>query len=40
MKGAIVFLAVFALVLLATLLYNSIPPGEQIYRAALPNTEQ
>jgi len=40
MKGAIVFLVVFAVVLLATLAYNSIPPGQQIYRAALPNTEQ
>jgi hypothetical protein len=40
MKGAIVFLAVFALVLIATLAYTSIPPGEAIYKAALPNTEQ
>jgi hypothetical protein len=40
MKGAIVFLIVFALVLLATLVYTSIPPGKAIYTAALPNTEQ
>lgn len=40
MKGAIVFLVVFAIVLLATLAYISIPPGKAIYTAALPNTEQ
>ena len=40
MKGAIVFLVVFAVVLLATLAYTSIPPGKIIYNAALPNTEQ
>jgi hypothetical protein len=40
MKGAIVFLVVFAIVLLATLAYTSIPPGKEIYNAALPNTEQ
>lgn len=31
MKGAIVFLAVFILVLLATLGYPDMPPGKQIY---------
>jgi hypothetical protein len=40
MKGAIVFLVVFAIVVLATLAYTSIPPGKAIYQAALPNTEQ
>jgi hypothetical protein len=40
MKGAIVFLVVFAIVLLATLAYTSIPPGKEIYNAALSNTEQ
>jgi hypothetical protein len=40
LKGAIVFLVVFAIVLLATLAYTSIPPGKTIYTAALPNTEQ
>ena len=40
MKGAIIFLVVFAIVLLATLVYTSIPPGKIIYNAALPNTEQ
>ena len=40
MKGAIVFLVVFAIVLLATLAYISIPPGNAIYNAVLPNTEQ
>jgi hypothetical protein len=40
MKGAIVFLVVFAILLLATLAYTSIPPGKAIYQAALPNTEQ
>jgi hypothetical protein len=40
MKGAIVFIVVFAIVLVVTLAYISIPPGEAIYRAALPNTEQ
>jgi hypothetical protein len=40
MKGAIVFLVVFAIVLLATLAYTSIPPGNAIYQAVLPNTEQ
>ena len=40
MKGAIVFLVVFAIVVFATLAYTSIPPGKAIYQAVLPNTEQ
>jgi hypothetical protein len=40
MKGAILFLVVFAIMILATLAYTSIPPGETIYKAVLPNTEQ
>ena len=40
MKGAIVFLVVFAVALLATVAYSSIPPGQTIYEAALPNTAQ
>jgi len=40
MKGAIVFLVVFALVVVITLAYTSLPPGNAIYQAALPNTEQ
>src|ERR1035437_7296223 len=40
MKGAIVFIVVFAIVLVVTLAYISIPPGEAIYQATLPNTEQ
>jgi hypothetical protein len=40
MKGAIVFLVVFAIVVLTTLVYTSIPPGNAIYQAVLPNTEQ
>ena len=39
MKGAIVFLVVFALVLVITLGDTSIPPGKLIYDAVLPNTE-
>jgi hypothetical protein len=39
MKGAIVFLVVFALVLVITLGDTSIPPGKLIYDAFLPNTE-
>ena len=31
MKGALVFLAVFAILLLATLAYSELPPGGQIY---------
>jgi uncharacterized membrane protein YdbT with pleckstrin-like domain len=38
-KGAIVFLVVFALVLVVTLANTSIPPGKAIYEAVLPNTE-
>jgi hypothetical protein len=33
MKGALVFLAVFAILLLATLAYSELPPGGQIYDA-------
>jgi hypothetical protein len=40
MKGAIVFLVVFAIVVIATLASTAIPPGKAIYNAALPNTEQ
>jgi hypothetical protein len=40
MKGAIVFLVVFAIVVVITLAYTSIPPGNAIYQAVLPNTEQ
>jgi len=39
MKGALVFLAVFAIVLVITLGNTAIPPGKAIYDAALPNTE-
>jgi hypothetical protein len=39
MKGAIVFLVVFAIVLIITLASADIPPGQMIYNAALPNTE-
>jgi hypothetical protein len=39
MKGAIVFLVVFAIVLVITLGNTSIPPGKAIYNAFLPNTE-
>jgi len=38
MKGAIVFLAVFAIVLIITLGDTSIPPGKDIYNWALPGT--
>jgi hypothetical protein len=40
MKGAIVFLVVFALVLFVTVGYTSLPPGKMIYNAVLQNTEQ
>jgi hypothetical protein len=40
MKGAIVFLVVFAIVVIVTLAYTSLPPGNTIYQAVLPNTEQ
>lgn len=33
MKGALVFLAVFIILLAATLVYNDLPPGKQIYGA-------
>jgi hypothetical protein len=39
MKGAIVFLVVFAIVVVATLGNTAIPPGQAIYNAVLPNTE-
>ena len=39
MKGALVFLAVFAIVLVITLGNTDIPPGRAIYNAVLPNTE-
>jgi hypothetical protein len=39
MKGAIVFLVVFAIVVVITLGNTSIPPGKTIYDTVLPNTE-
>jgi hypothetical protein len=39
MKGAIVFLVVFAIAVLITLGDTAIPPGKAIYDALLPNTE-
>ena len=39
MKGAIVFLIVFAIALVITMDNTAIPPGKAIYDAALPNTE-
>ena len=39
MKGAIVFLVVFAIVVVITLGNTNIPPGELIYDSVLPNTE-
>jgi hypothetical protein len=39
MKGALVFLAVFAIAVIITLGNTSIPPGQYIYNIALPNTE-
>jgi hypothetical protein len=39
MKGAIVFLVVFAIVVVLTLGNTSIPPGQAIYNAFLPGTE-
>jgi hypothetical protein len=39
MKGALVFLAVFAIAVVITLGNTSIPPGKLIYDAVLPNTE-
>lgn len=39
MKGAIVFLVVFAIAVVLTLGDTSIPPGQMIYVAVLPGTE-
>jgi hypothetical protein len=39
MKGALVFLAVFALLVVLTLGNTEIPPGKTIYNAVLPGTE-
>jgi hypothetical protein len=39
MKGALVFLAVFAIAVVITLGNTAIPPGKAIYDAVLPNTE-
>lgn len=40
MKGALVFLAVFVIVLLATIAYPALPPGLDIYHAmGLPDTD-
>ncbi len=39
MKGAIVFLVVFAIALVLTLGNTAIPPGKAIYDLVLPNTE-
>jgi hypothetical protein len=39
MKGAIVFLVVFAIVVVITLGNTNIPPGKLIYDSVLPNTE-
>ena len=39
MKGAIVFLVVFAIVVVITLGNTNIPPGQVIYDSVLPNTE-
>ncbi|MCW3996342.1 MAG: hypothetical protein NWE98_09395 [Candidatus Bathyarchaeota archaeon] len=39
MKGAIVFLVVFAIVVIITLGNTAIPPGKAIYDVVLPNTE-
>ena len=39
MKGALVFLAVFAILVIITLGDTSIPPGKLIYDAVLPNTQ-
>ena len=39
MKGALVFLLVFAILVIATLGNTSIPPGQAIYNAVLPGTE-
>ena len=39
MKGALVFLAVFAILVIITLGNTNIPPGKLIYDRVLPNTE-
>ncbi len=39
MKGAIVFLVVFAIAVFISLGNTAIPPGKAIYDAILPNTE-
>jgi hypothetical protein len=40
MKGALVFLAVFIILFAATLAYNDLPPGKQIYDALnVPTTD-
>ncbi|MCL5877307.1 MAG: hypothetical protein M1540_05795 [Candidatus Bathyarchaeota archaeon] len=39
MKGALVFLAVFAILVVLTLGNVAIPPGQAIYNAVLPGTE-
>ncbi len=39
MKGAIVFLVVFAIAVVITLGNTAIPPGKTIYDTFLPNTE-
>lgn len=39
MKGALVFLIVFAIAVVITLGNTAIPPGKTIYDALLPNTE-
>ena len=39
MKGAIVFLVVFAIVVVMTMGNTAIPPGKAIYDAFLPNTQ-
>jgi hypothetical protein len=39
LKGAIVFLIVFAIAVVITLGNTAIPPGKAIYDAFLPNTE-
>ena len=39
MKGALVFLVVFAILVVLTLGDTAIPPGQAIYNAVLPGTE-
>lgn len=38
MKGALVFLAIFAILVIATIVGIAIPPGEAIYNAVLSGT--